>query len=150
MIQKLVRARSAGDLGTPMLEQLIVRRLLEDFDGVLAHRRDQLRAGREHLVPALRARFPEWDVPSPDGGLTLWVGLGSPVSSQLTLASRQRGLLLAAGPRFGLDGAFERFLRIPFSIPIEELDIAVDALSGAWADLSGAPIASSDYFADVI
>lgn len=150
MIQKLMRARSAGDLGTPMLEQLIVRRLLEAFDGVLDLRRAQLRAGREHLVAALRSRFPEWDVPRPDGGLTLWVGLGRPVSSQLTLAARQQGLLLAAGPRFGLDGAFERFLRIPFSVGIEELDIAVDALAAAWSDLAGVPTIDGNYFADVI
>ena len=63
------------------------------------------------------------------GGLTTWVGLGAPVSSQLTLAARREGLLLAAGPVFGVDGAFERFLRVPFSYADSDTD---RALAGAY------------------
>ncbi len=132
IIQRLARARTSGDLGTPLLEQLIVTDLLESYDDILEVRRAQLRAGRDHLRAALAARIPDWEIPLPHGGLTLWVGLGTPVSSQLTLAARNEGLLLAAGPRFGIDGAFERFLRIPYSLPIEDLDRAVDALDRAW------------------
>ncbi|MES2171937.1 MAG: PLP-dependent aminotransferase family protein, partial [Actinomycetota bacterium] len=88
LIQRLTRARMAGDLGTPMLEQLIVTRLLEQYDSVLATRRDQLRAGRDHLTARLADAFPGWSVPRIDGGLTAWVNLGAPVSSQLTLAAR--------------------------------------------------------------
>jgi DNA-binding transcriptional MocR family regulator len=132
IIQRLVRARSAGDLGTPLLEQLIVTELLGDYDAILETRREQLRAGRDHLVAALAARLPEWRVPRPDGGLTCWVNLGAPVSSQLTLAARSEGLLLGAGPLFGIDGAFERYLRIPFSAPLAHLDRAVDCLERAW------------------
>jgi DNA-binding transcriptional MocR family regulator len=132
VIQRLARARTSGDLGTPLLEQLIVTDLLESYDDILEVRRAQLRAGRDHLRSALAARIADWEVPLPDGGLTLWVGLGAPVSSQLTLAARNEGLLLAAGPQFGIDGAFERFLRIPYSLPIEDLDRAVDALDRAW------------------
>ena len=132
IIQRLVRARTSGDLGTPILEQLIVADLLRDYDAVLESRRAQLREGRDHLLAQLAARIPEWSVPRPEGGLTVWVNLGTPVSSQLTLAARNEGLLLGAGPLFGIDGAFERFLRIPFSHPTDELDRAVDALARAW------------------
>lgn len=132
IIQRLVRSRMSGDLGTPLLEQLIVADLLREYDPILDLRRSQLRAGRDHLVAALAERIPEWQVSRPDGGLTMWVNLGSPVSSQLTLAARNEGLLLGAGPRFGIDGAFERFLRIPYSYPTDDLDRAVDALVRAW------------------
>ena len=91
LIQRLARARSAGDLGTPILEQLIAARLLGRYDDILASRRAQLLAGRDHLTAALRGHFPEWQVPDVDGGLTLWVNLGAPVSSQLTIAARSRG-----------------------------------------------------------
>src|SRR5690606_15819829 len=57
-IQRLVRARPAGDLGTPVLDQLLAAHMLADFDSVLSQRREQLRAGRDHLVAALRERFP--------------------------------------------------------------------------------------------
>jgi len=150
IIHKLGRARSAGDLGTPVLEQLLVKNLLDDFDAVLETRREQLRAGRDHLVAALRENFPEWAVPRVHGGLTLWVGLGHPVSSQLTLAARNAGLLLAAGPRFGIDGAFERFLRLPFSYSIEEMDRAVAALSTAWRSLSRIPLGDPGFLAEVV
>ena len=150
IIHKLVRARSAGDLGTPVLEQLMVKNLLEDFDAVIETRQGQLRAGRDQLVAALREAFPEWSVPQVHGGLTLWVGLGHPVSSQLTLAARNEGLLLAAGPRFGIDGAFERFLRIPFSYSAEETDRAVTALSAAWRSLSRIPLGDPSFLAEVV
>ena len=150
IIRRLVRARSAGDLGTPVLEQLLVKNLLDDFDAILQTRREQLRAGRDHLVGALRQAFPDWTVPRVEGGLTMWANLGHPVSSQLTLAARGEGLLLAAGPRFGIDGAFERFLRIPFSYSEEETDRAVAALSKAWHSLSRIPLGDQNFLAEVV
>jgi DNA-binding transcriptional MocR family regulator len=150
IIQRLVRARPAGDLGTPILDQLVAAHILADFETVLAQRREQLRAGRDHLVAALRDRLPEWRVPDVAGGLTVWTGLGAPVSSQLALAARAHGLLIAPGPRFGVDGAFERFLRIPFSYSAEETDRAVDALAAAWASLSHGTAPESAYLAEVV
>ncbi len=150
LIQRLTRARSAGDLGTPALEQLIVTRLFEDYDAILDTRREQLRTGREHLEASLALAFPEWSVPHVDGGLTAWINLGAPVSSQLTLAARNEGLLLATGPRFGIDGAFERFLRVPISYPADETDRAVTALVAAWATLSRGPLLDQNFLAEVV
>jgi DNA-binding transcriptional MocR family regulator len=150
LIQRLVRARGAGDLGTPILEQLIVRLLLENYDEILAGRREHLRAGRDHLEKVLGAALPEWSIPHVDGGMTAWVGLGEEVSSQLTLAARNAGLLLAAGPRFGIDGAFERFLRIPFSYSTEETDRAVAALTQAWHSLGRGTLVESGLLAEVV
>ena len=150
LIQRLVRNRNAGDLGTPILEQIVVARLLEEYDAILETRRVQLRVGRDHLRAALAERIPEWQVPRVAGGLTTWVGLGSPVSSQLTLAARNEGLLLAAGPRFGIDGAFERFLRIPFSYSVDELDRAVDALARAWQTVGRYAVPETGYLAAVV
>lgn len=150
LIQKLVRARSAGDLGTPILEQLVAIDLLARYDQILGGRREQLRRGRDHLERALHEALPEWRVPHVSGGLTTWVNIGHPVSSQLTLAARNEGLLLASGPRFGIDGAFERFLRIPFSYPAEETDRAVAALARAWASLARHPLPEQNFLAEVV
>jgi DNA-binding transcriptional MocR family regulator len=144
VIQRLARARFAGDLGTPILEQLIVTALLPDYDRILEERRTLLKTGHDLLVRELRTRFPDWDVPPARGGLTLWVNLGLPVSSQLTLAARNEGLTLAAGPRFGVDGAFERFLRIPFSYAEDQTVRAVDALERAWHTVLRHPVPASD------
>ena len=150
LIQKLVRVRSATDLGTPIMEQLVVKHLFDDFDAIIAARREQLRAGRDHLEAALTRAFPEWSIPHVDGGLTTWVGLGQEVSSQLTLAARTHGLLLAAGPRFGIDGAFERFIRIPFGYTAEETDRGVEALQLAWATVGHSALIDTGYLADVV
>jgi DNA-binding transcriptional MocR family regulator len=137
LMQRLVIARCAGDLGTPVLEQLIVRELVPDTDAILAERRRHLLEGRAAIVGGLRTRIPEWDVPSPDGGLTTWVNLGRPVSSALVLAARDEGVVLASGGVFGPDGGFERFLRVPFSGPAAERSRLVDALVSAWARVGG-------------
>jgi DNA-binding transcriptional MocR family regulator len=149
LIRKLAAARLANDLGTPVLEQLIVTRLLQEFPGILASRRTLLCEGRDRLVADLAKRFPDWQVPVVHGGITLWVNLGRPVSSQLSLAARAQGLLVPAGPRFGIDGAFERFLRIPFCYGPEEMPRALDALALAWESLLRHPLPDT-YVADVV
>jgi DNA-binding transcriptional MocR family regulator len=143
IVQRLIRARNAGDLGTPLLEQLIVTNLLRDFDGILDARRAYLREGRDRLARLLAERLPEWHMPRVAGGITAWVNLRSPLSSQLALAARNEGLIIAAGPRFGMDGAFERFLRIPFSYSAEETERGVDALAAAWATVGRHPMQES-------
>jgi len=152
VIQRLIRARSSGDLGTPMLEQLLVLNLLRDYDSILDSRRAYLREGRDRLARLLGVRLPEWHVPHVRGGLTAWVNLGHPVSSQLALAARNEGLIIAAGPRFGIDGAFERFLRIPFSYSAEDTERGVDALARAWATVGRHPMpeSSADLTASVV
>ena len=152
VIQRFIRARSSGDLGTPVVEQLIVTNLLRDYDAILEGRRTYLREGRDRLERLLAQRLPEWHVPRARGGLTAWVNLGHPVSSQLAIAARNEGLIIAAGPRFGLDGAFERFLRIPFSYSADETERGVDALARAWAAVGRHPMpeTSADLSASVV
>ena len=151
VIQRLVRSRSSNDLGTPILEQLLVTTLLNDFDSILDSRRAYLREGRDRLERLLAERLPDWTVPHATGGLTAWVNLGHPVSSQLALAARNEGLIIAAGPRFGVDGAFERFLRIPFSYNAADTERGVDALAAAWAAVGRHPMpTASDELASVV
>ncbi|MEO5921767.1 MAG: PLP-dependent aminotransferase family protein [Pseudolysinimonas sp.] len=144
LIQRATRVRFALDLGTPILEQLILLELLPEYDRILEDRRAYLREGRDHLVARLARSLPQWNVPHAEGGLTVWVNLGAPVSSQLALASRNHGLVIAAGPRFGIDGVFERFIRIPFSHPADLIDRAVDALTAAWGDVARTPMPVGD------
>jgi DNA-binding transcriptional MocR family regulator len=141
LIQRIARVRYSSDLGTPILDQLVVLDLLGEYDRILAERRAYLRAGRDHLLARLRASLPGWELPEPDGGLTLWINIGAPLSSQLALAARNEGLVIAAGPRFGMNGVFERFLRVPYSHPPELIDRAVDALAAAWHGVTRHPVA---------
>ncbi|MHA7217608.1 MocR-like transcription factor YczR [Arthrobacter sp. MDT1-48-3] len=145
LIQRLVQFRYASDLGTPILEQLMALEMLGTYDELLRFRATQLAAGRGHLESLLADRLPGWEVPHVAGGLCTWVNLGAPVSSQLALAARDRGLLLGAGPRFGIGGVFERFLRVPFSYPLEDTRRAVDILASAWQSLDPAVQVQDDF-----
>ncbi len=136
LLRDLARARSARDLGTPVLEQLVVAEVLGGMDGILAERGARLRETRDHVEAELARRFPGWEVPHVDGGLAVWVGIGAPVSTELALAARSRGLAITGGSRFGHDGAFERFLRIPITATPAATDRALDILEDAWRGIA--------------
>lgn len=135
MVRRLAALRASMDLGGPVLEQLVVARLMPELDQVTSVRRAELTAARDHLLGRLAEAFPGWAPSRPDGGLSLWVDLGTPVSSRLTVAARRHDVLLAAGPRFGLDGAFERHLRLPFTLRRDRMDEALGHLGAAWREL---------------
>jgi hypothetical protein len=46
-------------------------------------------------------------------------------SSAMAEQAGAYGLRLAAGPRFGVEGALERYLRLPFVVPSDQVDEAV-------------------------
>lgn len=138
LLQRLVLARPIGDLGTPALDQLVVRELIPHTAAALEARRTFLRAARDTVVAGLRAAVPAWEVPSPAGGLSTWVRLGRPVSSALVLAARAEGLALTSGGTFGPHGGFEGFLRVPYAVPPDAQVRLVDALSRAWASVDTA------------
>ncbi len=137
VIQRLSQSRASLDLGVPVLEQLAAAELLNDGGAALALRRPLLRARRDHLIQRLGAVLPDWVCPRPVGGLSVWAQLPAPISSALTVAAAAEGLRLAAGPRFGVDGAFERRLRLPYTLPEDRLDEAVDRLARAAGKLTG-------------
>lgn len=134
-IQALSLRRASIDLGTPVLEQLAAVHLLTNEDAPLAARRNLLRGQRDHLLGLVRNALPDWRVTSPAGGLSLWAELPAPVSTALAATSERFGVRLAAGPRFGVDGAFDRFLRLPYTLAPEDLTTVVDRLAEAYSRL---------------
>ena len=140
LVRRLAVARTMVDLSSPVVEQLVATELLNDADAILAGRRDAVRARRDALVAAVRAELPEWRFTVPHGGLVLWAELDQPRSSALAAIADRHGVRVAPGPRFGLDGAFERYLRLPYCLPEATLEDAVSRLAAAWrAVTEGAP-----------
>jgi DNA-binding transcriptional MocR family regulator len=129
LVQHLAAARIGVDLASPVLDQLVAVRLLADAPTIVAARRAELVAQRDALLAALRTALPQWRVTVPHGGVTLWVELDGPISSALSRAAEEVGVRLAPGPRFGLDGTLERFLRLPFTLPAAELVEAVERIA---------------------
>lgn len=142
LVRRIATSRASDDIAVTVLGQLVGVALLEQLDTLAAASREHLRVRRDHLLAALRASLPGWGAESPVGGMSLWVDLGSPRSSALVEAAPRHGLTLAAGPRFGVGGAFESRLRLPFTLPLDVLDDAVARLAETWDSLdrhAGAP-----------
>ncbi|MER6568333.1 PLP-dependent aminotransferase family protein [Streptomyces sp. NPDC001093] len=133
VIRSLVAARAYADLGTPVLEQLAVNWLFSTggWAQAVELRRAQARENRDALVAAIRRELPAWEFHLPQGGLTLWVRAGGLSGSRLAEAGEQTGVRVPSGPRFGVDGAFEGYLRLPFTVGGAVADEAAVRLAAA-------------------
>ncbi len=132
LVRRLAVQRAATDLAGSVLDQLVGVVLLDRLDDIAAARRVQLREQRDKLVAALGEYLPQWRVPVPQGGLSVWAELDAPLCTPLTSLAAHLGIQLVPGSRFGLDGTLERFLRIPFALPADQLADAVRRIALAW------------------
>ncbi len=139
LVQRFAAARTSLDLGGPLMEQLAAAHLVRALDEPLPARIAALRDSRAALLELLAGHLPEWEAAYPSGGLSAWCRLPAPISTALTVIAPDFGIRLAAGPRFGIGGAFERYLRVPFTLPPDKLEAAVLALRSAQDRLEAAP-----------
>ncbi|MCG0287026.1 PLP-dependent aminotransferase family protein [Streptomyces sp. PSAA01] len=143
VIRSLVAARAYADLGTPVIEQLAVAWLLNTggWEEAVEVRRALARGNRDALVDAVRRHLPDWEFTVPHGGLTLWARTGGLSGSRIAEAGARLGVRVPSGPRFGVDGAFEGYVRLPFTVGGAVAEKAATRLAAA-ADLvaSGATI----------
>jgi DNA-binding transcriptional MocR family regulator len=139
LIQRFAAARTTMDLGGPVVEQLAAAHLVRSLAEPLPARLAWLRGNRTALLELIGEHLPHWKPERPDGGLSVWCRLPDPISTALTVIAPDVGIRLAAGPRFGVGGAFEHYLRVPYTLPPEQLETAVLALRSAQAKLDAAP-----------
>jgi DNA-binding transcriptional MocR family regulator len=135
-VQRLIVARVADDLGGPPVEQLATAHLFEAFEPLARRRRREMAERCRLLQSLLGTLLPDWSAPTPQAGLFLWCRLPGPISSAVTQAARSAGIVLAAGPRFGVDGGHATRLRLTFSAPADALTEAVTRLAGAVRGIS--------------
>ncbi|MFB7468639.1 PLP-dependent aminotransferase family protein [Streptomyces sp. NPDC056224] len=138
VIRSLVAARAYADLGTPVLEQLAVNWLMRTggWQEAVGIRRDQARENRDALVAAVRRELPDWEFEVPRGGLTLWARAGGLSGSRLAEVGERVGVRVPSGPRFGVDGAFEGYVRLPFTVGGPVAEEAATRLAAAAALVS--------------
>ncbi|WP_424214854.1 PLP-dependent aminotransferase family protein [Streptomyces sp. BI20] len=133
VIRSLVAARAYADLGTPVVEQLAVTWLMRTggWAEAVELRRAQARENRDALVSAVRRELPDWEFTVPGGGLTLWARAGGLSGSRLAEVGERVGVRVPSGPRFGVDGAFEGYVRLPFTVAGPVADEAATRLRAA-------------------
>lgn len=139
MMPALLQARMSLDLGAPLLEQLALVHLIEDRHAVWAANRERLRRQRDVLLTALDRELPDWSFHRPTGGLAVWCRLPTPRASALVAEAERLGVIVAAGRVFAVEGGLEQFVRLPWTRPVEELELAVSRLAQAWALTSTGP-----------
>jgi len=137
LVPLILDARSSMDLGAPVLEQLVVTRLLADREDLLADRRAELVERRAALTEAVAEHLPDWRFRVPSGGLSLWCELPTPVGAALVGLAERHGVLLISGSRFSPDGGLDRFVRLPYTSEPEDLVEGVRRIALAYAPLQG-------------
>ena len=149
VLSRVTGLRPAHDLGTPVWDQLVAATLIPRSDEIVEERRGQLRERRDALYAGASRSLPDWrPPPTLHGGLTAWMRLPLPASSALTLAARTAGLHVTAGPRFGTDGAYERYLRLPLSAEPVDLTRAIELLGDIWPQVAASPASGGPAVAD--
>ncbi|MFD6891196.1 PLP-dependent aminotransferase family protein [Streptomyces sp. NPDC059957] len=131
LLERVARARPATDLGTPVVEQLATAVLLNGGQTRRPEALLHLRAQQDALLGTLAEHLPEVHAPRAAGGVTLWARFPEPVASRLAAVAPDHGVTIAAGPRFGVGGAFERHVRLPYTLPPARLTEAVRRLAAA-------------------
>jgi DNA-binding transcriptional MocR family regulator len=139
LVARILDARASMDLGAPVLDQLVVSRLLRSRSTILPERRAGLALRRDTLAAAVRTELPEWRFEVPGGGLSLWCELPEPVGSSLVGVAQRNGVLVVAGSRFSPDGGLESFLRLPYTLEPDTLRDAVQRLAASYASLTAGP-----------
>jgi DNA-binding transcriptional MocR family regulator len=135
LVERLVAARIAMDLGSPVFEQLVAARLLAARETHWSAQRERLRAQRDALAAAVSQRLPAWRFRLPRGGLSLWCELPEHRrvgALDLTAEAELRDVAVSPGPAFALDGGLDSFVRIPYTRPEDELRTAVERIAAAW------------------
>jgi DNA-binding transcriptional MocR family regulator len=139
IIERLVRIKSAIDLGGPLLTQAIAVRLLGEIEVVRKLRRQQLKPRRDILAALLCEHLPDWKFRVPSGGLFLWVKLPNGDARELAQTALRHGVVILPGPLMSGTGRYAGFLRIPFIAEPESLRTGIRRLEAAWRDYVSRP-----------
>lgn len=144
IVNRLTATRRGLDLGSPVFEQLVFAELLDAPPEAMAERRTLLAGHRDALVAAVRAECPEWTFRVPDGGLSLWCRLPAPVSTRIAAVAQNFGLRVAPSSFFSPQGGLERYLRLPYTQPVDLLREAARRLAAVAASVAGSGVPGAD------
>ncbi len=138
-IATLAQTRDTLDLGSPLLEQLATLWLIENSGTFLPARRKMLVERRNRCSELLREHFPDWRFQEAEGGLSYWVELPGMLATQLAARAETQEINLGTGTRFGLSGAFDRYLRMPFTLEPAEMESVLLRIKPLWLALNKTP-----------
>jgi DNA-binding transcriptional MocR family regulator len=138
--QRFARVKATHDLGTSVASQLLAERLLRhpELPDRLAGRRAEHRTRAGLLRAELARLLPEWEVPAPAGGLSLWVRLPRPVAARFAQVALRHGVAVATAEALSAGDGHRDRIRLSFAGPPDELKEGVARLAAAWSAVPSA------------
>ncbi|WP_219218661.1 aminotransferase-like domain-containing protein [Variovorax boronicumulans] len=139
LMPKLVQAKQAADLHTPIFNQHLVHEIVRD--GFLAEHvpliRERYRTQRDAMQAALQRRLPagcEWQLPA--GGMFFWVALPEGTDTMALLARAVAlGVAYVPGFAFFADHSRRHLLRLSFvTVSPAQIDQGIALLARALAE----------------
>lgn len=124
IIRRLVLVKQATDLNSPLLNQMVMRRLVEEvYDRQVEKSIARYRGRRDAMLRALETYMPAgvtWT--QPEGGLFIWVTLpeGTDGAALLERAVAEAKIAFVPGAAFFAGQQGRNTIRLSFSLPDEE------------------------------
>jgi DNA-binding transcriptional MocR family regulator len=133
LAERLARARILADLGGPVPVQALALALLPHLDRAAEARRAIVAEAATAFCDAMAGLLPDWEVPRPEGGATLWVRM--PWGDARTFAqwAQRAGVLVLPGPAMAVREGHEDRLRISLLAEPAALREGAERLAAAWA-----------------
>jgi DNA-binding transcriptional MocR family regulator len=149
VILRLARIKGALNIGVGAFDQLAALAILNDYPRLCLQRRTQASAHMHAIVNALRRELPDWSIPVPEGGWSVWLTPPAGSGAAFAHAALRHGVAIAPGGANSPDGAFPDYVRICYGPPPALLEAAAQRLAAAWTDTTsgariGTPITADD------
>jgi DNA-binding transcriptional MocR family regulator len=150
VIARLVRVKTAMDLGSPLLTQAIGAQFLSEMDKAVELRRKELTKKLRLAAEILRREVPDWEFEEPSGGLCLWIRIPNGDARTLAQVALRHRVGVASGNLFSIDDGFADFLRIPFVLGEDEIALGIERLAESWREVNGVKRSGEDRYSVVI
>lgn len=144
LIHRLAKVKTAADLGSSHMTQVIAAELFPQLDAIRSKRTAELRAKRDIVLRLIRARGRDWTFPEPQGGMSLWLRLRNTDARVLAQVALRHGVSIVPGNLFSVDESHPDYIRLPFLLPPEMLKAGVERLLDACEELDASPAACAD------
>lgn len=131
---QLTQHKTLADFGSSLPGQAMALALLRDLGSIRRERRAALSPERDRLASLLSTHLPDWRFTIPSGGQFLWLTLPTEQATAYTHLARRHGVRLFPGAAMSVGAAPDNTLRLPFTLPPEQLEEAVLRLARAWAE----------------
>jgi DNA-binding transcriptional MocR family regulator len=132
LIERLARLKAITDLGSSLITQLLATQLLPHLEQVKRLRRQELTPRRDLLLGVLHSKAPTWNWQRPQGGLFVWAQLPAGDARDLAQEALRSGVIVTPGTILSVDETHTAWLRLPYLLPPDRLQIGLERLMEAW------------------